>query len=158
MKNKSVYFLAVALIIGLGFGLFVGQMSGQKAGTAQAEMKYKPLVDSAFPPPPPSIGAVSGVVKNVYGGAVTLEINDPNDYLPHLDGTPVKKLTVTAEVYASTKLNSVDYSKTDKKGDFEVAEIKLDDLKVGSAVRVLSSSNIKDADKFDATEIDLIIK
>lgn len=158
MQNKSTYSIAIALIIGFGLGLLFGQLNGQKMGVTQAEIKYKPLVDSAFPPPPAFINSVSGTVKNVYGATVTLEINDPEDYLPHIDGTPAKKLSVTADVYSGTKINSIDYSKTDKDGNPKVEAIELGDFKIGSSVRVISSTNIRGADKFDAAEIDLILK
>lgn len=154
MQNKSIYFLIIALIIGFGLGFLFGQMNGQNMSVAQ----YKPLVDSAFPPPPAVINSVSGVVTNVYGATVTLDINDPSDYLPHLDGTAVKKLSVTANVFSGTKINSIDYSKSDQNDNPAVTAMKLTDLKVGDSVRAISSTNIRGAAKFDATEIDLIIK
>jgi hypothetical protein len=158
MQNKSIYFLAIALIIGFGLGFFFGQMNGQNMGAAQADVKYKPIVDSIYPAPPQVLHSVAGIVKSVYGAEVTMEINDPNDYLPHFDGTPVNKISVVAETYANTKINSVDYTKLDKNGNPQIKAIKLGDLKIDAPVSVRSSSNIRGADKFDVTEIDLIIK
>ncbi len=160
MQNKSVYFIVIALIIGLGLGFFFGQTVGQKTGIAQGitqtELKYKPALDSLYPAPPENLLSISGTVQKVYGAEVTLEINDPNDYLPHSDGTPVKKLSVVAETYANTKISLFDNTKSGKYGAPEVTPAKLSDLNVGDSVNVKSSTNIRNATKFDAVEIDLI--
>ncbi len=156
MQNKVIYFIAIALIIGLGIGFFLGQMNGKKIGTAQTETKYAPIVDAAFPPPPAEMIVLSGVVKSTYGATIVIEINDPDDYLPHADGSLRAKQTRTVNVLGNTTYATVNFGKFDKQGNPTRTPITFNDIKTGDTVTVHAATNIKTAQTFNATAVEVV--
>lgn len=143
--------IVVAIALGFGVGFFVGS---QRSATEVAELR--PLVDLAFPKPPEEMMSLSGTVKAVYGASLVLTVSDPDDYLPHLDGSPRRMEERTANVSAATKYSLIDYTKLDRAGSPTVKSFTLADLKAGDVVTVRSEGNIRDENVFDATAIDLV--
>ena len=147
--------IVLVILILLG-GFFIGQYVGKDQGQKETAATYQQMLDSVFPPPPSVIHSLTGTVTGTYGATLSFTVNNPNDYLPHLDKSPIEKQTRTAKVYSGTKLLSLDYSKMNKNGNPATSTFSLSDLKNGDTVTVKSTANIKDSPTFDASEIDLI--
>jgi hypothetical protein len=147
MSGKQVVTIAALVIMfaaGVFVGLGLGRRQGETLGAAAAEKKLQPLIDLAFPKPPAVIKSFGGTIKDIFGAKITLEIRDPDDYLPHTDGT-------------QPKITLVDYTKKDAQGNSPLQmALKLSDLKAGDQINVRSDQNIRDAKEFIATEIELI--
>ena len=154
-RSRTIVFIFVGLAV-LALVLALGVYLGKNQGAKETTEKLSPLLDYAFPKPPDVIKSLSGKITGIYGGTVNLLVPDPNDYLPHTDNTPRATQTRFAPVTKDTKFFLIDYSKLSATGQPRIAGLKLSDLKVGDAVTVTSTENIKDAEKFDATEISLV--
>jgi ABC-type cobalt transport system substrate-binding protein len=152
---KKPVFIVVALLTFIAGGV-IGYFIGQANGNQAAENKYLPIVNTAFPAPSGKLYSLIGTVKTVYGATITLAVNDPSDYLPHLDGSPRATQTRNANTSPSTQYFSLDNIHLDKSGNPTRATITLADIKSGDTVMVKSSENIFSASSFDATEVDLI--
>lgn len=155
MKLKLFIGSLIALIIVAGFvlGFYLGQnkgLPGDIGGKNKAELQK--IVDNIYSPPPTEMFALSGVVQGIYGATLKLEINDPYDYLPHTDGTPRFKKIRFASVISATTYTLVDHSK----GSPVRSKIKLNDIKIDDYVLVKSNSNIRDAEKFDITAVEVV--
>ena|SRR3989344_9374865 len=155
-KTLTIITIIVVVLITLSLGFYIGQTNGKKQGFVQAENKYKALIDIAFPPPPAEMMSLSGVVKGVYGATINLEVTDPNDYLPHVDGTPQQKQIRYASITSATKIISINGTKLDAQGNPEIKIIQLSNIKIGDTLTVRSDSNIKNSQKFDVIEVSLI--
>ena len=156
-KVITALIVVAASAAALAIGLFWGKLQGEKEGAARVEGELRPLVDRAFPPPPPEIANFGGTIKDIYGAKITLEIIDPDDYLPHADGTPQRRENRYVLVSADTKITLVDYAKRDAAGVSPlISSLKLSDLKVDDVVSVRSDKNIRDLQEFDATTIELV--
>ncbi len=153
-----IYVLAGILILVIGFivGFYTGRQNGQMIGEAVGQSQYKALVDLAYPAPAQEIHEISGAVKSINANSVVIVARDPNDYLPHTDGSPFRQITLTANTTASTTIMSVDYSTLDKSGNPKTAIISLNDLKIGQIITVDSNANIRDVSSFDATVIRVV--
>ncbi|MEK7630108.1 MAG: hypothetical protein AAB432_01855 [Patescibacteria group bacterium] len=148
--KKVLWVLVVVILIVAGFYF------GQSTGVKKTEQKLEPIVNLAFPKPSSDIRNFSGTIKNVVGATINLEIRDPNDYLPHTDGTKPKTQIRFVNVTATTKILLIDATKRDKSGNPTITNLKLTDLKAGDWITARSNQNVSDAQKFDATEIDLL--
>lgn len=156
MGNKSPVLAAVAFfVIGCVFGFLFGRLAGMAEQGADI-LKLKPLIDLAYPQPPANMTSMTGTVQGIYGATIALEVDDPSDYLPHLDNTPRKKLTRSADTSSQTKYVLVDYHKLDFKGNPKITSFTLSDLKVGDVITVRSNQNLRSTEKFDATEVQLV--
>jgi hypothetical protein len=161
MKNSkqllTLFVIVVLVLAGFFAGMLVGLKRGEVRGAAQTRAKLQPIIDMAFPQPPQVLNSAGGVIKDIFGSKINLEINDPDDYLPHPDGSPRKKLMRSVLVSAATKITLVDYTKRDKRGNNPlVAAYRLADLKAGDTVNVKTSENIRNAQEFIANAIELI--
>lgn len=154
MKKASIIIAAVAIcVLAFAGGFYFGNKKGEKEGEEKIKSELAPIVELAFPKPAEKITNLAGVVKEIYGATVYLEVADPNDYLPHIDGSPRKKQIRLVSVSKATEIVSV---ALDKNGNVKSAPLKFSDLKKGDKVAVRSSQNIKDAEKFDAKKIELL--
>lgn len=151
-RNTLILIVAIALVVGLALGYFAGNASG----SASTEQKFTPLLELAFPKPPTDIRSLSGTVKSMYGASISLEVRDPEDYLPHLDGSPHRTVARVAQVSAATTYTLIDYSKLNAQGNPAYISRTLSDLKAGDVVIVRSNENIRDAETFDATAVELV--
>ncbi|MFH1162038.1 MAG: hypothetical protein V1696_02050 [Candidatus Jorgensenbacteria bacterium] len=155
-SNVLVLTAAIAVIVGFAIGFLVGNVKGKSDGAAAAEQRYSPIVDSLFPKPSAEIKDLSGTVKDIYGASIALEVYDPDDYLPHTDGSPRAKQIRTANVTGSTTYTIIDFGKLDREGNPARVNITFGDLKTGDTVTVHSNENIKSAQTFDITGVDLV--
>ena len=147
MDKKTTSLFAVFIIIALVVGFFVGQWQGKMEGEKIGSQKLQPLVDSVFPEPPANINVLTGIVKGISGATIAFEINAIDDYLPHLDGCPRKTETRFAVITPSTKIISMNGETGNS------ATITLQNIKAGDVITVVSAENIRNAERFDVTEI-----
>ncbi|MGC9602947.1 MAG: hypothetical protein ABSF47_00560 [Minisyncoccia bacterium] len=152
MENKRTLITSsvIFLIIGLLIGFWGGNVVGNQSGKADAEKQLLPLVNLAFPKPADDIRSFTGTVKAVVGSTINIEINDPADYLPHLDNSPRTKQLRYANTTPDTKFVTV------SGGKVTVSKISASNLKTGDTITVRSNTNIKDAQRFDVSEVDLV--
>lgn len=152
-RNTLIVTAAIALIAGLAVGYFAGSAQGGAA----TEKKLMPLIDAAFPPPPSEFFSLTGAVTSIYGAELGLEIDDPDDYLPHLDGSPRAKEMRTAQVSASTAYTLINYARLDQSGNPVRTSFSFGNLKVGEIITVRSAENIRDAASFEATAVERVV-
>jgi hypothetical protein len=132
---------------------------GSDNGLAEAGKKfaqYKAVANSVYPElkPEDQLLAVEGFIKSISGNTVQLDMIDPEDRLPHLDGTPYNRQVRTVTVTSATKFTLIDSRKIDANGNVLRSAIKLSDLKTGDYILVRAGSNIRNAIDFTATEVE----
>lgn len=150
MTNLRTFVLVVVLsAIFLVVGFVIGGYFGREAGVKKARSEYQALLDLAYPPPASEIHRISGTVRDVVGGTIVLDANDPEDYLPHLDNSPRKTVVKRADVSALTEYTLVDYSKPQANGDPSRVSFTLSDLKEGDRIVVESDENIREKKSFE---------
>lgn len=156
-KRTAIILTVVALLLlGVVIGFVIGKKQGESVGQKSVEEKLNPILNIAFPKPPEELLSLDGTIKNIYGATLTLEVNDPDDYLPHPDNSPRKKETRFASLTSATQILLKDFSKIDAQGNPKTTVLKPSDLKVGNAVTVRSAQNIRDAQKFDVTSVEIV--
>lgn len=157
MKKTALFLsIAVACLVLIGIGFWAGNRKGAYSGAAAAEEKLKPIVERIYPKPAEEIRRASGAIVKILGATLTLSMDDPEDYIPHTDGTPRRQITRYATVLASTKIVRVDLTKRDARGNPQVTALKLSDLNAGDTVAISTDQNIRTAQLFDATQIELL--
>lgn len=156
MARKLVTWVAATLVIGAVAGYYFGTTIGFATGRSAANAQLTGIVNSVFPKPPAEIRQIAGTITGVAGATLTLEVNDPSDYLPHVDGTPQKKLTKYAQLTNATKIIQIDSTKVDANGNPQTTTLAPSDLKTGESVMVMSDQNIAAASTFDVTQIEMV--
>ncbi len=152
MKQTSTVLLVVAVAaVFFGAGYYVGSTGMWGKSPSATENQYRSIVNAVYPQPAQYIGNMSGTVKGVFGALLSVEVNDPEDYLPHTDGTPAKKMNVGVNITKDTSIVVVSMSAggTQKQG-------AMSDIKVGNTVNFWSSQNIRGAKQVDATIVQVI--
>jgi len=152
MEKKVLVFIILTLVV----GLIVGAIGGYYYGSSTGTKNLRDVVNLVFPEPPKEVFAVSGLVKETLGAQITIETADFNDYLPHTDGTPSKKITREVFLTNSTKITALYPASIDSKGNMRQETLGATDLKAGMMVTVKSKDNIRDAKSIEATEIEAI--
>lgn len=158
MENKKsfVLWIVVSLIVGGAAGYYLGNTVGFSTGKTSADKQLSGIVGLVFPKPPQEIHSAAGTITAISGATLTLEVNDPEDYLPHTDGTPQKKVTKYASLTGTTKIVLVDTTKTDATGNSETTQLSPSDLKVGDNVMVQSDQNIRTESNFDVVQVQMV--
>jgi hypothetical protein len=151
-KKTFIFTLLLALVVGGGVGYYIGVGKGE----ATQQEKLGGLVDLVFPKPPEMIGSASGIIIATNNSSLTLETNDPEDYLPHTDGTPPKKISRTVNITPTTKILLIDSTKIDTQGNPKITELQIGDLKTGDGITVRTKSNIRTTNSFDADQIEIV--
>lgn len=149
-KSVSVFVFVIFIIIAIAVGFFAGNWWGKNQGITEATQELQPLIDTVFPEPPAYIGNLTGTIKEISGATIAIEINSLDDYLPHLDGSPIKTETRLVVTTPTTNIISIDTRTGNSK------KISLQDLKMGESISVSSMENIRDVKKFDATEVRVV--
>lgn len=158
-KGYLILIVAVLVIAIVAVGVWVGFTLGKKKAVSENKGEVEKLtgiVDLVFPPPSETISTLTGTIKAMYGATIHFEVNDPDDYLPHTDGSPQKKQVRFASLTGATKILLIDSTQIDKDGNPKITELKQSDLKAGDVITVRSEQNIKSAEKFDVTQIELV--
>ncbi|GEM_PF-1237625 len=156
--NKNILIAGGVLLVIIFFvgGFFIGQSTGRTEGRELGQAQYKSVVETIYPKPPEVINSITGKVTNIYGASIQVEVNDPEDYLPHTDGTPRVKQTRLANTTPDTKYLFVDYTKFDKSGLPTQSNGVFSDIKIGDTVMVESTENILTEKRFDVTKVTLV--
>lgn len=139
----------VALVVGYYAGSTIGFSTGKEA----ADTQLSHIVSMVFPKPPQEIHSVAATIRAVSGATLTIEMNDPEDYLPHADGTAQKTVAKYASLTGSTTITLIDPSKIDEKGMVSTTTLQPSDLKVGDNVMLQSNQNIRTESSFDVTQV-----
>jgi len=156
---KTYFWLFVVLVVAVGAflgGLTFGLSKGRGQGRVTTEARLQPLLDYAFPKPAADLRSLTGTVKNIYGAEITLDVNDPDDYLPHLDGTARAVETRTVSVSSETQIVLIDTRQIDSNGNAKRTPLQLSSVKNGDRITVFATENIRDAQQFDAVRIELV--
>ena len=100
-KNTSIMIAAVALIAGAVIGFYGSSFkTGVSSSFKEENEKLKSQIEAAkkfFPPSPPEIRSLSGTVKEIKDGAVTIEVNffgNPFEDLPKMREVTVGERTI----------------------------------------------------------------
>ncbi len=158
MNKATNTTLIIIIVIAVGVaGYFTGASIGKQKGIEQTESNLMPIVDMAFPPPPEIINSAGGTVLGIQGATIKMEMTDPDDYLPHPDGTPKKKITRFANVGSNTEIIRVDYaSPNPSTGEPERTVLELSDINENDAVRITTEDNIREEESVDVTKVEVI--
>lgn len=157
MNRFIVILLAMVIIVGIAYsGFYFGTIQGEKKGSLAMEMRLAPLLNNAYPRPADDIRFLDGIVKSVSGSKIDLEIDNIDDYIPHLDGTSRLKDTRYVVVSDKTKITLVDLGNFTSSGQPQRTAIKLSDVKSGMSATVRSATNVRNLKTFDATDIEVI--
>jgi hypothetical protein len=151
-KKTLTTLIVVVLVFGAALGFFLGMRTGKNS----ADDNLEKVVGLIFPKPAEEIYSLTGKLLAVNGATLSIEIRDPNDYLPHVDGSEPAKETRYASLTADTKITLVNIGKLDANGNPEKSNVKANELQMGSTVTVRSDVNIKDEKKFDVKEVEVI--
>ncbi len=152
---KRSVFISVGIVL-LVAGAVIGYLVGQVSGNQTAANKYISLINAAFPAPSGTAYNLQGTVQSVYGATIAFTVNDPQDYLPHMDGSARATQTRNANTNPNTKYFAVDNARLNKDGSPTVTPSSLADIKPGAIVMVKSDQNIFSASSFDVSEVDLL--
>lgn len=157
MNRTASTILVIALLaIVLIVGYTIGNSRGVSTGKDEVKQELQPIVDVAYPKPPEVAYAVSGTVRGVYAPTIHVEVTDPDDYLPHTDGSPrrtaIRYITVTAD----TKITLTDSTKFDAYGNPLVRTIAAQDIHPDDRLTVRSSINIRNELKIDADLLEVL--
>ena len=152
-KSLAVFGVVITVLVIIVVGLYLNQKDDEK----EIEETLPPLVDFLYPKPPEILMSLSGTIMGIKGGLIALEITDPDDYLPHPDGSPQRKELRFVSLFSDTEVILIDYTNPQPDGSPAVTPLKLSDLRGGDKVRVESKENIRDAKEFDAQKIEVVI-
>jgi hypothetical protein len=145
--------LAVGIILGFAGGYFLGT----KAPKEEARnANLQELVDAAYPKPPEDIRTVNAKITKIDGTRIEFETNDPEDYLPHSDGSAPYTMTRVARVTDATEIWLLSPTKIDANGNVSKKKLKITDLKAGEMVAITASENVRTAKEFDTLLIEKV--
>lgn len=156
IKSTLIILGITALILALAAVFYLGKQNGAREAEKRTEQNLKPLLNLAFPEPASELYHISGVVKGIFGATINLEIDDPEDYLPHADGSPRNKILRFVSVGQETKIVLVDSTRLDANGEPRLSPLELSALKIGDSVTVWSKTDIRSTERVDATRIELL--
>lgn len=152
MKQNKAILIPLLVVVLMLAAFWTGKQSVQK----QSEMEISQLqnaVEQFYPAPGPTT-SLNGTIKTITGARISLEIQDPEDYLPRTGNSPRRTQIRSANVLSDTTYSLIDYSRFDEEGGPAITEISLSDLAVGDQITVRSNINIKDAQSFDVIAVE----
>lgn len=155
MKQTKAILIPLLVVVLIAGAFWAGRQTNKKETSTELQ-KLTDIVEDIYPTPT-EIKALNGTIKGIVGARISLEISDPNDYLPHTDGSAAKKEVRSANVLSNTTYSLIDNSKLDKDGNLTVTKISLADLKAGDKITVRSNVNIKDLKSFDVITVEKAI-
>jgi len=156
-------FTLLVLTSGAG-GYFYGLKAGYVSGKSASEKEIADLkagLQVYFPPSPSEVFSISGVIKEIGGNAIKVEMNSFTEF-PPLPGQKNPTELRLVKITPDTKITEFTFSKPGlpvpgKNGlppEAPMKEIKFSDLKFGDNVTVKSLENIKNKMEFTATNIE----
>lgn len=159
-KHKKTVYTIILVAAGLVVGLLIGFLTfGTWANQKQDEQtkKLQDFVNVIVPKPPEVISNVVANIKKIDGNILELEINDPEDYIPHTDGTLQKKIMRTGTIDTTTEITIVNPIKIDAAGKISEKNATIADLKEGDQVTILTDKNIRTETTFPLISLKKIV-
>jgi len=150
--KKSIILLTLIAIIGIGL---LGFFAGKKLGREQTQEKFSAVLNMAYPAPPQNLTTTGGTITDIYGNRVTIDMIDPEDYLPHPDGSPHKKIEREVKVDNQTKIQKIDYSNPQPDGTPAKTELDITDLRKNQEITIYTKENLRPNKEVTATQIKL---
>lgn len=152
--------IALPLVM-LAAGIIVGFLGGYlvfsaKPGAQKKSADLENLVNVTFPKPSEDLRSVNAKILKIDGNKIQVEVPDPEDYLPHTDGSPQATMTRVAVVGEATEMFLLRPTQIDRNGNIGKTEISLSDLKAGDTVAITSSENIRTENEFDVMLIEKV--
>lgn len=147
----------VFVVIAFGGGFYAGKTQGTTNLQEKADELTR-IIQVVYPPPPDVIHTMSGTVTDRYGAVLTIEFDSPEDYLPHLDDSPRATETRQVTIGAATKVQTIDYGTLDQYGSPTVSDADASAAVKGAAVRFTTDANIREAEEFTASSVDVILQ
>ncbi|KKU14785.1 hypothetical protein A3I34_02240 [Candidatus Jorgensenbacteria bacterium RIFCSPLOWO2_02_FULL_45_12] len=155
MNKKTSTYIAIGILI-FAAGAVIGFWVGLESGKKMTNTKLQKIVDMMIPKPDAVMFSLTGTLKEIHGATLVVEVQNPDDYLPHTDDTAPTMEMRYASLTDSTKIFITDAAKFDTSGRPEISEVKSSDLKIGSIVTVRSDKNIRNKKNFDATQVEAV--
>ncbi len=158
MEQKNLKLPVIFFIVGLVVGFLIGYyLVGKNLGFQTTDTKQlEDLVALTFPKPPEDLRTVVGTITKIDGSKIELSIGDPEDYLPHSDGSPQRTISRVAVVNQSTEMYVLRPTQIDKNGNISRETLKLSDLKTSETVTVTAAENVRKASQFNAILIEKV--
>lgn len=154
MKQIKTILIPLLVVVLIAGAFWAGRQTNKKETSTELQ-QLKNIVED-FYPAPTETKTLSGTIKSIVGAKISLETRDPNDYLPHTDGSVSKTEIRSANVLSNTAYSLIDYNKFDNNGNPTITKISLTDLKAGDEITVRSNANIKDLKSFDVITVEKI--
>lgn len=145
-KHKKTVYVIILVAAGLVIGLLIGFLTfGMWAGKKQSDeaKRMENIVNAVAPKPADVIQSGTAVITRISGDTLELTMNDPEDYIPHLDGTDTKKITRTGILNSQTQITFVNPIKIDTAGKMEEKTMNASDLKAGDTIYITTDKNIR---------------
>jgi hypothetical protein len=155
-RTYTIIIVTAVIVFSVAIGFYFGEQRGKTIGDAAARGALIPLVERAYSKPPAELFELTGTIVGIYGATMHLEVVDPDDYLPHLDGSAPRTNTRYASLAKTTKVVRIDLTKRDANGNPTITTLDRAVLKVGDRITVKSTANIRDAETFDTVEVQLV--
>lgn len=155
-RTYTVIIVTAVIVFSVAIGFYFGEQRGEVAGETSARQALMPLVERVYSKPPAELFELTGTVTGIYGATVHLEVVNPDDYLPHLDGSAPQTSTRYASLAKTTKVVRIDLTKRDARGNPTITTLDRAVLKVGDRITVKSATNIRDAETFDTIGVQLV--
>lgn len=146
-SNKILLILILVIAVGVA-GFFIGKNSNQEEIS-----NLRQIVETVYPEPPEVINKTSGIVSDVQGATIYLEMNDPEDYIPDPEGDEQDKITKYVSTSNETEIIEISFSES---GDQIESSISTSDLEKGDEIVVTSDENIRTNERFNAKRVELL--
>ncbi len=150
--KKSIILLTLIAIIGIGL---LGFFAGKKLGQEETREEFSAILNMAYPAPPQNLTTAGGTITDIYGNRVTIDMIDPEDYLPHPDGSPHKKIERELKIDNKTQITKLNYSDPQPDGTPTKTKLGIKDLRKNQEITVYTKENLRTNKKVTATEIKL---
>lgn len=149
-KQKRLLIMSAAILIVIAIaGIYWG--TNKKSGG--------PTDENQPPSPGPvaisSVTSIQGVIKAIAGGAIYVEMDDPNEIVA---GVPTPKKVVRVALATKNTVVAITDSNVPPLFPFDSAQKKytLADLKVGNTVILTSAQDMRTPESFDVTRIEVV--
>ncbi len=177
MDSKKSLYIVVALIAGLGIGFIGGRGAESGMLASGQEQKLRAQIEQAkkfFPPTPSDVRTLSGIVKEIRGSTIVMDVSPANPF----DESPRSRnvtLASGAKIVRTEQKDPAAYQREiadfqkaiqsrNKAGTapvslpnpFRETPAQLSDIRVGGQISVTSGENIRDKESFTADIVSIL--
>jgi hypothetical protein len=156
-RNIWIWGVTIVLVVAALAATYISQ-KGESEKKRAADIQQAIEKQAREYPIPAVVKTVSGIVKGVYGATIHLEIDDPQDIIPHTDGTPRRKLLVFASLLSDTRVLLVDLKHLDARGNPNESALDVSGIREGDSITVTTNSNIVESQRFDVSRVEKTIR